>query len=127
MLDGVGFLLPEIADYEIRRNLILENLTTAIGILDGFKHRMVYLPLTTEAMQKAAELWADVRSKGLPTAPEEALDGDVIVAAQAIVASAGTEEIVIATINVGHLARFNTTTVTAREWSDIIPTSLPNP
>ena len=127
LLDGVGFLLPEIADYELRRNLILENLTAAIGILDGFKHRMVYLPLTTETMQKAAEMWADVRRQGLPTAPEEALDGDVILAAQAHIASAGTEEIVIATINVGHLARFDTATVTAREWSDIIPTSPPSP
>lgn len=120
VLNGVGFVLPEIADYEVRRSLILENLTDAISNLDGLKYRMDYLPLTTETMNKAAELWANVRKRGLPTAPDEALDGDAILAAQAIITSAGSEEVVIATMNVGHLTRFVTPTVTAKEWDDII-------
>ena len=111
--------MPEIADYEVRRSLILEDLTDAINNLDALKHRIDYMPLTTEIMQKAAELWADVRALGLPTAPDPSLDGDAILAAQAIVTSADIEEIVIATMNVGHLARFTTPTVTAKEWQDI--------
>jgi hypothetical protein len=47
---------------------------------------------------------------GTPTAPPEALDGDVILAAQAERAGA-----IVATENVAHLARF----VIARHWRDI--------
>lgn len=52
-------------------------------------------------MQRAARLWAEARFLGLPTASEESLDGDVILAAQAIMAS-GT----VVTMNRRHLARF---------------------
>lgn len=116
---GVRFSVPEIADYEVRRNLILENLTDAISNLDALKNTIDYIPLTTETMLKAAELWADVRRRGLPTAPPERLDGDAILAAQAIITSGGREEVIIATQNVGHLARFATATVSAKEWRDI--------
>ena len=70
-------------------------------------------------MKKAAELWADVRRIGQMTAPPEALDGDAILAAQAIITSAGHEQVVIATDNLGHLNRFATPTVTADEWRNI--------
>jgi len=61
-------------------------------------------------MRRAAELWAQARNRGTPTAPPEALDADVILAAQAERAGA-----IVATENVGHLARY----VTARHWRDI--------
>ena len=56
---------------------------TAIERLDALKSSIDYLPITTAAMLKAAEFWADARRRGLPTAPEAALDADVILAAQA--------------------------------------------
>jgi len=62
-------------------------------------------------MLKAAEFWADARKRGRPTADPKELDGDVIVAAQAIEAGA-----IVATENVGHLARY----VTARHGSAIV-------
>lgn len=115
--DGFRFYVPEIADYELRRKLLHLNSKTAIVRLDALKSTIAYLPITTAAMLKAAELRADARRKGLPTAPEAALDADVILAAQAALLT-GMEkpgDVLVATDNVGHLGRF----VTARRWQDI--------
>lgn len=116
---GVSFRVPEIADYEIRRELLRANKQKGIRRLDGLKATIGYVSLSTDMMLKAAELWAMIRNLGLPTADDKALDGDVILAAQAILTSAGSEEIIIATQNVGHLNRFDTATVKAKEWRDI--------
>jgi hypothetical protein len=71
-------------------------------------------------MLLAAELWAQARRQGQPTAPDLALDADVILAAQArLLAQQQPEPVVIATTNVGHLARF----APARLWRDIISTT----
>jgi predicted nucleic acid-binding protein len=107
---GVTVIIPEIADYEVRRELLLAGLSDALRRLDGLKLVLVYLPLSTEAMHRAAELWAIARRSGQPTADRHALDGDVILAAQAEEAGG-----IVATDNVRHLARF----VDAREWRDI--------
>ncbi len=66
-------------------------------------------------MLKAAELWATARKGGYPTAAPDALDGDVILAAQALLLKDEGNEVVIATTNVGHLSRF----IDAREWQNI--------
>ena len=71
-----------------------------------------YRPLTTEVMLLAAQLWADARKRGKTTAEPNSLDGDVILAAQAILEVNAGNEVVIATTNVGHLSQF----VDAREW-----------
>lgn len=102
--------LPEIADYELRRNLILEGLEDSLRRLDDLKQKLTYLPINTATMLKAARLWADANKRGKPTADKHALDGDAILAAQAILAGA-----VVATDNVGHLDRF----VETRKWSEM--------
>jgi predicted nucleic acid-binding protein len=73
------------------------------------------LPITGEVLRRAAELWAAARRQGKPTATDAALDSDVIIAAQAQLAAAEGDEVVVATVNVRHLARF----VTASPWEDI--------
>ena len=115
--DGFRFYVPEIADYELRRKLLHLDSKTAIGRLDALKSSIDYLPITTAAMLKAAEFWADARRRGLPTAPEAALDADVILAAQAALLTdvERPSDALVATDNVGHLGRF----VTARRWQDI--------
>lgn len=109
---GVRVLLPEVADYEVRRELLRAGKLSGLARLDAFGRSLEYLPLTTAAMRRAAELWAEARRKGLPTADRHALDGDVILAAQALTLGI---EVVVATTNLGHLARF----VAAAEWADI--------
>ena len=63
--------------------------------------------MLSERWCRGAQLWADARNRGLPTADPKELDGDVILAAQAERAKA-----IVATDNVGHLARF----VSAQNW-----------
>lgn len=103
--DGDRFVLPEIVDYELRRNFLLEirrgrtSFTRSLRRLDQLRNRLIYLPLNSEAMLKAAELWAESRSLGKPTADPKELDGDVILAAQTLQIG-GT----VVTENPGHLA-----------------------
>ena len=114
---GFRIVVPEIADYEVRRELIRAGASTGLARLDFVKARLHYDPITTDAMLRAAELWADARNRGVPTAPPEALDGDVILAAQALTASGPGDVVTVATENVGHLGRY----VAARPWDQIVP------
>jgi predicted nucleic acid-binding protein len=112
---GYRVLVPEIADYEVRRELLRANKVKGIQRLDNLKAAIGYLPLTTEVMLKAAEFWAQARQQGQPTADDKSLDGDVILAAQAATISNQGEDVVIATTNVRHLTRF----VQAKIWNEI--------
>ncbi|MBC8181671.1 PIN domain-containing protein [candidate division KSB1 bacterium] len=107
---NVTVIIPEISDYEVRRSLLLEGLSKSISRLDQLKETLTYLPLSTNIMLKAAELWAQARRQGRPTADLQALDGDVILAAQALQVNA-----IVATENVGHLSLF----VKAMNWEQI--------
>jgi predicted nucleic acid-binding protein len=114
---GAWVFVPEIADYEVRRELIRVRATTGLGRLDHIKAALDYAPITTDVMLKAAELWADSRTRGLATAPPDALDGDCILAAQALLSAGPGDVVTVATDNVGHLARF----VDAQPWERITP------
>lgn len=111
---GGRMILPEISDYELRREYLRANLIRSLVMLDTLAGQIEYLPLTTAAMRKAAEMWAQVRRVGKPTAPDHALDGDVIFAAQALLLG---PPVVVATANPAHLARF----VPADDWQNIAP------
>lgn len=113
---GYEIILPEITDYEVRRELLRSNKLAGIRRLDQLKAAITYLPITTETMLLAAQLWAEVRRKGRPTADSTALDGDVILAAQAILEQTEDKKVIVATTNVRHLSIF----VDAREWHLIV-------
>lgn len=51
----VRVFIPEICDYELRRNLLLENLHESIKRLDEFEGTLSYLPINTNAIKRAAE------------------------------------------------------------------------
>ena len=57
-------LLPEISDYELRRELIRANKQRGLRQLDQLKTSIPYLPITTQTMLKAADLWAIARNQG---------------------------------------------------------------
>ena len=118
MLDsGVRVILPEIADYEVRRELIRADKTNGLVRLDRFvaSRDADYLPLTTAVMREAATLWAKARREGKQTAVDAALDGDMILIAQSQSLNIPDGEIIIATANVSDIARF----FPAAEWRDI--------
>jgi predicted nucleic acid-binding protein len=110
---GDRVIVPEIGDYEVRRELLRIGAKTSIERLNMLAERLEYLPITTAVMREAAELWARVRGQGRPTADRHALDGDVILASQA--RSINAPEVVIATTNVLHLAPL----APAIEWAAI--------
>jgi predicted nucleic acid-binding protein len=101
---GARVIVPEIADYEVRRELLRAGKSKGVAKLDALARALEYLPLTTAAMRQAALFWAQARQQGRPTASDKAIDGDVILAAQAV--TLGAPAVVIATTNVGHLSRF---------------------
>jgi len=114
LVNGRRVVVPEIADCEVRRELVRRRSKVALSNLDLISLRLDYLPLTTAAMRIAAELWGQARRAGQPTAPDPAIDADVISAAQALNL---TTAVIVATANPGHLKRF----VPAELWSSIIP------
>lgn len=110
------FCIPEIADYEVRRGLLHlamrsgRSTTRSLRRLDLLADSLDFLPLSTPSLRRAAELWAQARHAGLPTAPSEALDADVILAAQALEVS-GT----VVTENLRHISRF----APASRWQEL--------
>ncbi|MDE0632358.1 MAG: hypothetical protein OXH73_12720 [Caldilineaceae bacterium] len=113
ILACIRVIIPEIADYELRRELLRANKTKGIAQLDALENLLEYMPITTNAMHQAAAFWAQARKQGQPTAGDKTIDGDMILAGQA--AALDVADFVIATTNVGHLTRF----VPADLWQNI--------
>jgi predicted nucleic acid-binding protein len=61
VIDSFQVRVPEIADYEVRRELLRANKTQGIDRLDLLKNTIGYLALTTSIMLRAAELWGEAR------------------------------------------------------------------
>ena len=120
---GIVVYVPEIADYEMRRELLRAGKQPGLARLDLLISTYDFLPLQRGALRRAAQLWADTRRAGQPTADDKALDGDVILAAQAqmllealnIADPSASHNVIVATTNVGHFRQF----VDGRLWRDI--------
>ncbi|MBC8142537.1 MAG: nucleic acid-binding protein [Armatimonadetes bacterium] len=127
---GVYVFVPEVADYELRREFLLTGNADAVTRLDAYTQREPnrYLPITTSAMREAARLRADLRKRGIPTAAKEALDGDALIAAQ-VFRWCEREQIpasfiAVATTNVSDLSRFtgkSGVALQAATWQNIVP------
>jgi predicted nucleic acid-binding protein len=116
---GHRFVVPAIADYEVRRELERAGKINGLAALDAWNNVAPdrYLPLTDAALRLGSKLWARARNMGVATADPKELDGDVLIAAQALDLGIPLSDFVIATVNVGHLSLF----VPADLWSNIVP------
>ncbi len=118
---GNRVLVPAVCYYETLREMERRNARSQIARLRQFcfSDPSRFLLLTTDDLELAAELWAQARNAGQPTASPDALDVDVILAAQVLSRGLPETDFVIATTNVGHLERF----VPAADWQSIVPGS----
>ena len=116
---GNQVVAPAISYYEVVRELERLGASAQISRLRTFCHTTPdrYLALTDYDLNLAAKLWAQSRNSGIPTAHPESLDGDVLLAAQALGLRIPVQDLVVATTNVAHLSRF----VPAEIWTDIDP------
>lgn len=114
---GHKLYVPEVIDYELRRELLRAGKAQSVAKLDGLKNVLRYLPITTDAMLRAADLWAISRRTGVPTGDPKKLDIDVILCAQALTMKVSEAVIEVATANISHISRF----VPAELWTNIKP------
>lgn len=114
---GNRVCIPEVCDFELRREYVRRKAIEPLEKLDALKKTLEYIPINTLMMHRAADLWAHARNMGRPTADQNELDVDVILAAQGQYIAAGEDNLVIATSNVGHLSIF----ADARLFEDIPP------
>jgi predicted nucleic acid-binding protein len=112
---GTEIAIPEIADYEVRRELIRAGKMPGLGRLDALKSLLRFIPINSAAMLLAAQFWASARNMGRQSASDSSLDGDMILVAQSANLKAGGYEPIIATTNVRHLVLFSA----ARLWNEI--------
>ena len=110
-------VIPAVAAYEVRRELTRRGASAKLRNLDGLNSRFGHLPVSEEAWNRAAELWAYVRTMGGPTAAPDSLDADAIIAGQALTVGQSGDHVTVATGNVRHMARFPG--LDARDWPSI--------
>jgi hypothetical protein len=117
IIRGVIVVVPEIADFEVRRELTRIGASGSLRRLDDLVTigGLFYAPVTTADWRQAALFWADARARGMPTASADSLDADVILAACAATIGQPGDQVIVATMNVGHLARY----CDARLWTSI--------
>lgn len=110
-------VLPEVIDYEVRRELIRARKRSGLERLNTLKNFALFAQIDSDVILKAAQFWAEARWRGQPTADNAALNIDVILAAQAWMYQAEGEFAIVATLNKKHLSQF----VPAENWKDIHP------
>lgn len=110
---GIYVISSELCDYEVRRSLLLNKIknllaTQSLNNLDELQKIIEFLLLTTPVIRQAAQLWAETRSQGLPTADVENIDIDVIIGAtcRLLQQEYPGRSLIVATTNVKHLTRF---------------------
>lgn len=112
---GHGFFIPDVSDYELRRELIRIKAALSIRMLDWLHEMFELIPIDSATLRRAAEIWADARTSGKPKTEANRLDADAIIAAQAELLQVPDK--IFATTNVKDYEAF----FDARYWLDIKP------
>jgi hypothetical protein len=121
---GVRFVTSDICDYEVRRGLISSSIRSGkpspgINLLNSLKTDgfLEFLPVSTEVLDLAANLWAKASVDGQTTRDDKNIDVDIIISAQYQILKERYpgQRVVVATTNLKHLSRF----CDAARWQDI--------
>jgi predicted nucleic acid-binding protein len=124
LIRGVRIVTSDICDYEVRRGLISSairsgQVSPGIGSLDSLRidGLLEFLPVSTETLDLAANLWARASNEGLTTRDDKNIDVDIIISAQYRILEAeySGQRVIVATTNLKHLSRF----CDAARWQDI--------
>jgi predicted nucleic acid-binding protein len=121
---SVRVITSDLCTYEEMRGLLsssILNKEVAPGIksleflrADGF---LEFLPVSTEALDLAAELWARASTSGQTTRDEKDIDIDIIISAQyqLLRDEFPGQQVIMATTNLKHLSIF----CEAAHWRDV--------
>ncbi len=115
LASGRRVVLPELADYEVRRGLLHMDAPAQLARLDKLKLDLVYQPITTPIMMEAARIWADAKQSGRQFTDDHALSGDAILIAQAQ-ALGDKRSVVVISSNARHLRPY----VKAMRWNELL-------
>jgi tRNA(fMet)-specific endonuclease VapC len=89
------FTFSLITRYEILRGLKSKNANKQLKSFDEFCSQNIILPLTDEIIVQAADIYADLRTRGLPIG-----DADIMIGATALIF-----DLVVITNNENHFCR----------------------
>lgn len=123
----IALRIPEIIDYETRRELILQGLKgniesyKSISNLTKYRQTNRLIPLEPSiTLTDACELWADLRFNSQPTADRKNIDVDVILVTQALSMKKDFDEIIIVTGNLSDLRRFSHLGIKIWDWKQAL-------
>lgn len=124
LIRSVRVVTSDLCNYEEMRGLLSSSILkkeVAPGIksleslkADGF---LEFLPVSTEALDLAAKLWARASTSGQTTRDEKDIDIDIIISAQyqLLKDEFPGQQVIVATTNLKHLSIF----CEAAHWRDI--------
>jgi hypothetical protein len=119
---GVYVVSSDICDYEVRRNLVLESMRSEkrlqpLTSLDELHDFIDFLPVTSNVLVAASDIWATSRLQGQAMSNGASIDVDAIICAhwELLKEEFPSRYVVVATTNVRHLSRFTE----AFEWQSI--------
>ncbi|MEL7408912.1 MAG: hypothetical protein AAFN00_18525, partial [Cyanobacteria bacterium J06558_2] len=98
----------------------LQQLDKGINNLNRFEHRGQIIPLTRESLIMAAELWGELGNPEAKTPNQTNINFDAIMVAQALQLRNSFDQIIILTIKVQKLIKFEKFGINFWEWQQAL-------
>jgi predicted nucleic acid-binding protein len=121
---GSRFFTSDICIYEVRRGLLKSSIARREPVpgllaLQAIRNNdyLEFLSVSTEVLDLAAEIWAEVATGGRTTRDDKNIDVDIIISAhyQILVDLYQGQQVIVATKNLKHISQF----CAAANWQDI--------